>query len=481
MNSVEDFRRRMPMMTYEDHQPYIARVLQGETTALFAPGTRVLMFAMTSGTTGEPKRLPITEELFREYRAGWRHVGRRRLRRPSRAVADQNAAADQRLAALSCARRRPVRTNQRAGGVDAAQDCAAVCSCRRPSRGEFTIAAAKHYTALRLALATNRVGMIITANPSTLVEFARRADQQRESLIRDIHDGTLSCDLPAEVRAALARRIGRRNPKRARELEQLAETHGALLPKHAWPRLKVLAVWTGGSVGVFLPQLAELYGDSRGARSRAVGQRRPHDDSAPTAAAPASSTSITIISSSFRSKSRTASGPRCSKRTSWRGSRLLHPADHLRRTVSLRHSRRRAVRRFRRPGAAAGIPEQGQEFLQPDRREAQRVSGHRAVQRSFRELGLPIDTFTLGARDGRKPRYVLLVEPHVHQGRDARIGRSVQAHLERVNEEYAGKVRERAAAAGSNWRGCRPARGTNCGGKRPASAAISRSTSIRAW
>ena len=30
------------------------------------------MFAMTSGTTGQPKRLPITEELFREYKAGWR-------------------------------------------------------------------------------------------------------------------------------------------------------------------------------------------------------------------------------------------------------------------------------------------------------------------------------------------------------------------------------------------------------------------------
>src|SRR3970282_1980741 len=51
------------------------RVLEGDVTALFAPRTRVLMFAMTSGTTGEPKRLPITEELFREYRAGWRMWG----------------------------------------------------------------------------------------------------------------------------------------------------------------------------------------------------------------------------------------------------------------------------------------------------------------------------------------------------------------------------------------------------------------------
>src|SRR5262245_56179432 len=72
MHSVDDFRRRMPVLTYEDHHSYVSRVFQGETTALFAPDTRLLMFAMTSGTTGEPKRLPITDELFREYRAGWR-------------------------------------------------------------------------------------------------------------------------------------------------------------------------------------------------------------------------------------------------------------------------------------------------------------------------------------------------------------------------------------------------------------------------
>jgi hypothetical protein len=93
------------------------------------------------------------------------------------------------------------------------------------------------------------------------VELARRANQDGESLIRDIHDGTLSCDIPADVRRTLSRSIKRRQPYRARELAQLANAHGALLPKHAWPDLSVLAVWTGGSVGVFLPQLPELYGN----------------------------------------------------------------------------------------------------------------------------------------------------------------------------------------------------------------------------
>ncbi len=103
--------------------------------------------------------------------------------------------------------------------------------------------------------------MVITANPSTLIEFARRADHDRESLIRDIHDGTLSCDVPEHIRSSLARKILCRNPERARELDRLVSQHGRLLPRHAWPGLKVLAVWMGGAVNVYLTQLPELYGN----------------------------------------------------------------------------------------------------------------------------------------------------------------------------------------------------------------------------
>src|SRR5262249_16470 len=71
IRTVDDFRGRVPIMTYEDLMPYMSRVLNGETKALFGPSTRVLMFPMTSGTTGEPKRLPVTLESFQEYKHGW--------------------------------------------------------------------------------------------------------------------------------------------------------------------------------------------------------------------------------------------------------------------------------------------------------------------------------------------------------------------------------------------------------------------------
>src|SRR4051794_37873714 len=66
-----DFRRRVPVRGYEGIEPYIERVRQGDTGALFGPGTKVLMFAMTSGTTNRPKTTPVTDRSLRDYREGW--------------------------------------------------------------------------------------------------------------------------------------------------------------------------------------------------------------------------------------------------------------------------------------------------------------------------------------------------------------------------------------------------------------------------
>jgi hypothetical protein len=71
IDSVQAFRRQIPITNYEYYRPYVERVKQGETRAMFGPGAKVLMFAMTSGTTDRSKFIPITQEFFDEYRRGW--------------------------------------------------------------------------------------------------------------------------------------------------------------------------------------------------------------------------------------------------------------------------------------------------------------------------------------------------------------------------------------------------------------------------
>ncbi|HEY3244845.1 MAG TPA: GH3 auxin-responsive promoter family protein, partial [Phycisphaerae bacterium] len=119
----------------------------------------------------------------------------------------------------------------------------------------------RHYTLMRLALPRD-AAFCITASPATQLSLARTADQQAESLIRDIRDGTLNAqlDIPPQLRAALQPHLRADTPTAAR-LEQLAARHGRLLPKHYW-RLDFLANWTGGTMGLYLRDFPEYFGDT---------------------------------------------------------------------------------------------------------------------------------------------------------------------------------------------------------------------------
>jgi hypothetical protein len=103
--------------------------------------------------------------------------------------------------------------------------------------------------------------VIVAANPSTLVNLARAGDREKESLIRDVRDGTLNRDLdiPVEVRSILERRL-RRHPDRAKELEDIVRRTGTLYPVDYWPHECLLGNWTGGSVRAYMRHYPRYFG-----------------------------------------------------------------------------------------------------------------------------------------------------------------------------------------------------------------------------
>jgi hypothetical protein len=439
IRTAADFRARVPVLSYEDHRPYISRVLNGEVTALFAPGTRVLMFAMTSGTTGEPKRVPITEELFHEYRMGWQMWG-------AGAYGDHpdlllkktlQLTSDWQQYTAPC-------------GIPSGQ-ISGLAATTRPSISQLMFlppqattrihdAAAKHYAALRFALATPKVGMIITANPSSLVEFARRANQQSEALIRDIHDGTLTCEIPTEVRQSLRSRIAKRNPARACELERLVSAHGSLMPKHAWPGLSVLAVWTGGSIGIFIPRLEELYGNAavrdHGLSASEGRMTIPLADRTSAGLLDFHHHYFEFIPVDEHGKPNP---------TVLEGHELEVDRDYfILLTTSgglYRYDIHDVVRCVGYNGQAPLL-----EFLNKGKNFAnftgEKLSEHqviRAVEKTFAEMNLPVNYFQLAPVMESQPRYVLLVEQNAHRGRDVELAARFQHNLSALNEEYAEK------------------------------------------
>lgn len=256
-----DLRRRLPVTNYEFFRPYVEELKIGNHRALLGRRNSLLMFSLSSGTTAESKFVPITDRFLRDYRRGWHIWG-------VRAFDEHPAANFKNIVQLSSDYDR-FRT---VGGTPCGNISGlAAAMQKRIVRFMYTVPGivskiedpdAKYYMALRLAIADDNVGMIMTANPSTLTHLARFADAEKSELVRDIFDGTLSSKYPidARLRRQLPRQFLRANPARALELDRIVKRTGKLHPKDYWPNIDILAVWTAGSCSAYLGALREFYG-----------------------------------------------------------------------------------------------------------------------------------------------------------------------------------------------------------------------------
>lgn len=260
ISSYTDFVRQVPVSTYNDLAPYVERVRNGETSAMFGPGQRVHMFAMTSGTSDEPKYIPVTNRFLVDYRRGWNAFG-------VKALMDHPDAFMLPIVQVSS----PMDEARAPSGLPCGAITGLMATTQKrivrrfyvtpPCVGYIHDSGVRYYTIARLALAGD-VGFMITANPATLLRIARSADTNAEQLFRDVADGTLrppGGTIPKRVERELVPRL-RADPVRAKFLEDVAAKTGRLLPKDVW-RLGFIATWTGGTMGLYLRDFPEYFGD----------------------------------------------------------------------------------------------------------------------------------------------------------------------------------------------------------------------------
>lgn len=248
----------VPVREYEGLRPYVQRQLHGEPGVLTAEP--VIMFAMTSGTTGEPKYIPVTPE------------------------ADRRASRLMRLWLYACLKSHPGCFDHGSAAlvspaVESHSPSGIPCGnvsgriqARLPGviRGSYVVPYEAmcvpdyhdRYFVLARFLYAQPPSIIGTPNAATLLRIAEVAGERSDDLIRAIHDGTLGIDprgLPAET-ARLAGGLSP-DPHRARVLEYVRDETGGLKPRDAWGYLEVIGCWLGGSAGLQVPQLRSEYGD----------------------------------------------------------------------------------------------------------------------------------------------------------------------------------------------------------------------------
>lgn len=443
INSVEDFRRQVPVCTYEYLAPYLTAVSQGRVQALFSPRERLLGFASTTGTTGHPKLNPITQSWLQEYLRSLEIWG-------VKAIVEHPEMIGTRVLQLLG----PGNLGTSPSGLPIGMVSAVAARHQNPIyRSFYAIPAeiadisssiAKYYTTARLAMATT-VGFIIAITPANLIRLAQISDEYREPLIRDIHDGTLSrdIDLPAEYRSRLDRFTRVKQPARARALEKIVEQTGTLYPKDYWP-LSLASCWLGGTIGYQARNLSRYYGSTPtrdlGLISTEGRHTIPLNDHRAEGV-------LTVDGAYYEFIPLAESG---TKNPRTLECHELEPGAEY----SLVMTTSSGFYRFEIGDIVRCTDYMGQapvlQFLhkvgQCADMEGEKVSGFqmaKAVETAARELSLTLDCFTAVPvrREGQTPFYALLVEQNVIE--ESAIGRQfiriVDRELIRQNIMYAGK------------------------------------------
>lgn len=440
IRSYADFVRQVPILTYEDHKPYIERVKRGETSAMFGPGQRVLMFAMSSGTANEPKYVPVTQHVLNECRQGWNAFG-------VKALLDHSEAFLRRIVQIA-SRMDESRTE---AGIPCGAITGLMAATQQRLVRKYYIAPpvishiddtlAKYYTVMRLG-APEDVAFSITASPATHLALARTADQHREQIIRDVRDGTLWAELPVDpaIRRELAPRM-RPNPEAARRLEQIVRETGALLPKDYW-RLSYIGNWTGGTMGLYLRDFPKYFGD---APVRDVGliasEGRitiPVDDHKPVGILEVNGSFFEFIPRDEKESKKPVVLRSHELEAGGEYFVLLTTSSGL-----CRYDLNDLVRMHGRYNEAPLL-----EFLNKGSHISS-LTGEKlteqqailAMQKAASTLGLHIDTFVLAPRWAETPFYVLHVEPPTTARPEAlaALAAEIDTQLAEVNVEYASK------------------------------------------
>ncbi|MDQ4129671.1 MAG: GH3 auxin-responsive promoter family protein, partial [Actinomycetota bacterium] len=258
-----DYARRVPLRDYEGFRPYVERIVGGEHGVLTADP--VVMFTTTSGTTAEPKLIPVTDR-WREQMASLMRLWMYRALKAHPRYLDHKV-----LLIVSPAIEGFTSRGVPLGSLSGLTYQRIPRLVRRSYAVPYAIALVKdaetrYFLTMRVALAQS-VSAVGTPNPTSLLRLAQTAVARGEDIVRAVHDGKLGVseqalfDTAAGSRAALQRGLTP-DPERAKALEQVIAGHGALLPAACWPQLELIGCWLGGAAALHAERLAAYFGST---------------------------------------------------------------------------------------------------------------------------------------------------------------------------------------------------------------------------
>ena len=253
------YNHLVPPNDFEALRPYVERHKNGERNVLF-PG-RPFMYATTSGTTSQPKWVPMTRKYLKDVYGKMSHVWMWNfIKHRPLALAGHIFP----IVGKECEGYAPDGTLYGSVSGVLVRDIPPIIKKHYTAPASVMSVedyAARNYTLMRLAVQHWDVTLWATANPSTILELQRAVDENVDTLIEDIEKGTLTekFNVSPEIREELKAYM-RPLPERAEELRQLRDQNGGrILPKDYWPELQILSTWKCGNTRIYMEKYLDYF------------------------------------------------------------------------------------------------------------------------------------------------------------------------------------------------------------------------------
>lgn len=255
IKNLEDFRRKVPITSYEQVAPAVHRILAGEQNVLST--SPLYRLVSSSGSTRAPKFIPMTKAYCEDAYGPF-------LRKCFSALKESGVQLNIHPDRVLNFRADPLRRKTVLGNglehlglsqISFEDDFSDI-----PSEPGFTAASSQIPPSIecdlariyyRLLLATQAdICYVIGINPAILSNVVKLLNQEAGRFIADItrgsHDG-VSVMPP--------------NPELARRLSDCLQRRGSILPSDIWPNIAALICWDSGLAAFYLPQVVRCYGE----------------------------------------------------------------------------------------------------------------------------------------------------------------------------------------------------------------------------
>ena len=256
INNYEDFKRSVPVHTYEMLREYIEKQIQAREPYLTESSP--IMYAQTSGTTDKPKLIPILEKTVKNYKMT------QCISNYSQYREEPSMFSGKILAIVSPATEGKLENDIPYGSLSGLL----YKNIPRIIRSKYVLPYEifdlenydeKYFLISVLSVAQKNISTLAAANPSTILKILEIINKRFNEITDIIESGKINSNINISKQAnhILSNHLNQ-NKTRADELRNIIRSNNSIYLKDIWPDLKAVVTWTQGNCSLLIPKLRKI-------------------------------------------------------------------------------------------------------------------------------------------------------------------------------------------------------------------------------